>query len=48
MNIADGILKEDSFTDVYEHIVWTLSEMQDRDVVWKFADWTLQRDQEVY
>ncbi|TNM95288.1 hypothetical protein fugu_016371 [Takifugu bimaculatus] len=47
VNLADGIHKDDSFTDVYEHIVWTLSEMQDRDVVWKFADWTLKRNQEI-
>ena len=47
VKIADGLHKDPSCSDVYEHIVWTLSQLQDRDVVWKFANWTLQRNQEV-
>lgn len=47
MEIADGFHKDPSCSDVYGHIVWTLSQLHDRDAVWKFADWTLQRNQEV-
>lgn len=48
MKIADGIHKDDSCPDIYERIVFTLSQTQDRDAVWKFAEWTLQRNQEVF
>ncbi|XP_039993526.1 transforming growth factor-beta receptor-associated protein 1 [Xiphias gladius] len=47
VKIADGSHKDPSCSDVYGHIVWTLSQLKDRDTVWKFADWTLQRHQEV-
>lgn len=47
MKIADGQLDDPSCSDVYEHIVRTLSQLEDRDAVWTFADWTLQRNQEV-
>ncbi|XP_039640941.1 transforming growth factor-beta receptor-associated protein 1 isoform X4 [Perca fluviatilis] len=46
VKIADGFHKDPSCSDVYGHIVWTLSQLQDRDAVWTFADWTLQRNQE--
>ncbi|XP_068608221.1 transforming growth factor-beta receptor-associated protein 1 [Brachionichthys hirsutus] len=46
VNIADGIHKDPSSSDPYEHIVRTLSQLQDGDLVWKFADWILERDQE--
>lgn len=48
VKIADGLHKDPSCSDVYGHIVWTLSQLQDRDAVWKFADWTLQSNQEVH
>lgn len=48
VKIADGIHKDDSCPDIYERIVFTLSQTQDRDAVWKFAEWTLQRNQEVF
>ncbi|CAJ1073344.1 transforming growth factor-beta receptor-associated protein 1 [Xyrichtys novacula] len=45
VKIADGV-HEDSFcSDVYGHIIWTLSQLQDIDVVWQFADWSLQNNQ---
>uniref|UniRef100_A0A667XJ36 Si:ch211-266g18.9 n=1 Tax=Myripristis murdjan TaxID=586833 RepID=A0A667XJ36_9TELE len=47
MKITDGQLDDPSCSDVYEHIVRTLSQLEDRDAVWTFADWTLQRNQEV-
>ncbi|KAF7661850.1 hypothetical protein LDENG_00251630 [Lucifuga dentata] len=47
VNIADGHLTDFSCSDVYGHIVWTLSQLKDKDAVWTFADWTLQRNQEV-
>ncbi|KAM8913432.1 transforming growth factor-beta receptor-associated protein 1 isoform 2-T2 [Spinachia spinachia] len=47
VKIEDGLHKDPSCSDVYGHIVRTLSHLQDRDVVWTFADWTLQRNQEI-
>ncbi|KAM9341550.1 LOW QUALITY PROTEIN: transforming growth factor-beta receptor-associated protein 1 [Symphorus nematophorus] len=47
VKIADGVHTDPSCSDVYGHIVWTLSQLRDRDAVWKFADWTLQRNQEI-
>ncbi|XP_071354087.1 transforming growth factor-beta receptor-associated protein 1 [Trachinotus anak] len=47
VKIADGSHKDPSCSDVYGHIVWTLSQMEDRDTVWTFADWTLKRNQEI-
>uniref|UniRef100_UPI0037E75153 transforming growth factor-beta receptor-associated protein 1 n=1 Tax=Semicossyphus pulcher TaxID=241346 RepID=UPI0037E75153 len=47
MKIVDGFHKDPSCSDVYAHIVWTLSQLQDSDAVWKFADWTLQKNQEI-
>lgn len=47
VKIADGVHQDPSHSDMYGHIVWTLSQLQDKDAVWKFADWTLQRNQEV-
>ncbi|XP_056152463.1 transforming growth factor-beta receptor-associated protein 1 [Lampris incognitus] len=46
VKIADGYHDNASCSNVYEHIVWTLSQLKDRDVVWTFADWALQRNQE--
>ncbi|XP_040917219.1 transforming growth factor-beta receptor-associated protein 1 [Toxotes jaculatrix] len=47
VKIADGSNKDPSCSDAYGHIVWTLSQLKNRDTVWKFADWTLQRSQEI-
>ncbi|XP_059209655.1 transforming growth factor-beta receptor-associated protein 1 [Centropristis striata] len=47
VKMAEGSHSDPSCSDVYAHIVWTLSQLQDRNVVWKFADWTLQRNQEI-
>ncbi|XP_056250471.1 transforming growth factor-beta receptor-associated protein 1 [Seriola aureovittata] len=47
VKIAEGPNKDPSCPDVYGHIVWTLSQLEDRDAVWTFADWTLQRNQEI-
>uniref|UniRef100_A0A3Q4B3Q5 CNH domain-containing protein n=1 Tax=Mola mola TaxID=94237 RepID=A0A3Q4B3Q5_MOLML len=46
VQIVDGAHQDSSCSDVYGHIVWTLSQLQDRDAVRTFADWTLQRNQE--
>ncbi|XP_071758329.2 transforming growth factor-beta receptor-associated protein 1 [Centroberyx gerrardi] len=47
VKIADGHHADPSCSDVYEHIVRTLSQWTDRDAVWTFADWALQRNQEI-
>jgi hypothetical protein len=46
VKIADGHFEDPSCPDVYEHIVSTLT-TQDIDVVWMFAEWALQKNQEV-
>ncbi|XP_059908656.1 transforming growth factor-beta receptor-associated protein 1 [Gadus macrocephalus] len=46
VKIADGHFEDPSCPDVYEHIVSTLT-TQDIDVVWIFAEWALQKNQEV-
>ncbi|XP_041710314.1 transforming growth factor-beta receptor-associated protein 1 [Coregonus clupeaformis] len=47
VKITDGQHEDSSCSNVYEHIVRTLSRLKQRDVVWTFADWALQRNQEV-
>ncbi|XP_051812996.1 transforming growth factor-beta receptor-associated protein 1 isoform X1 [Acanthochromis polyacanthus] len=47
VKITDGFHKDSSCSDVYGHIVRTLSQLEDKDTVWAFADWTLQRNQEI-
>lgn len=46
VNIVDGVHKDPTFSEVFEHIVSTLSQLQDKDVVQTFAPWTLQTNQE--
>uniref|UniRef100_A0A665WRN6 Si:ch211-266g18.9 n=1 Tax=Echeneis naucrates TaxID=173247 RepID=A0A665WRN6_ECHNA len=46
VKIADGAFKDPSCSDVFGHIVLTLSQLKDRHTLWTFADWTLQRNQE--
>lgn len=48
VNIVEGIHKDPSCADVFEHIVSTLCQLRDRDAVWTFAPWTLQTNQEVH
>ncbi|KAM3595097.1 uncharacterized protein V6R79_018064 [Siganus canaliculatus] len=47
VKIADGVVRDSSCSDVYEHIVKTISQIQNTDIVWEFADWALQRNQEL-
>ncbi|XP_053191881.1 transforming growth factor-beta receptor-associated protein 1 [Scomber japonicus] len=47
VKIAEGFHQDPSCSDIYGHIVWTLSQLKDRSVVWTFADWTLHRNQEM-
>lgn len=47
VKIADGVSQDPACSDAFGHIVQTLSQLEDRDTVWKFADWALQRNQEV-
>ncbi|XP_062378941.1 transforming growth factor-beta receptor-associated protein 1 [Sardina pilchardus] len=48
VRMAEGQYDDSSRTaaDVYEHILRTLRQLDDRDTFWRFADWALQRDQE--
>lgn len=47
MKIVDGLDEDPSCSDVYGHIIVTLSELKDKGTVWKCADWTLQKNPEV-
>nr|XP_023694938.1 transforming growth factor-beta receptor-associated protein 1-like isoform X1 [Paramormyrops kingsleyae] len=47
VKIVDGFLAVSSSPDVYKHIVKFLSQQKCRKLLWKYADWILQRDQEV-
>lgn len=47
VNMADGHCEDPTCPDVYEHIVSTLT-TQDANVVWMFAEWALQKNQEVH
>ncbi|XP_020494335.3 transforming growth factor-beta receptor-associated protein 1 [Labrus bergylta] len=47
VEIVNGAHKDPTCSDVYGHIVWTLSHLKDSDAVWKFAGWTLQKKQEI-
>lgn len=47
VKIVDGVSQDPTCSDAFGHIVQTLSQLEDKDTVWKFADWTLQRNQEV-
>ncbi|KAM9777447.1 transforming growth factor-beta receptor-associated protein 1 [Neosynchiropus ocellatus] len=47
MKMVDGDYKDPSSSDVYGHMVRTLTAMEDRDTVWMFADWILLKDQEI-
>ncbi|XP_047466279.1 transforming growth factor-beta receptor-associated protein 1 isoform X2 [Mugil cephalus] len=46
VKIADGFQNDPSCSDVYGHIVRTLTQLEDKETVWTFADWALQRNQE--
>ncbi|XP_030636772.1 transforming growth factor-beta receptor-associated protein 1 [Chanos chanos] len=46
VNIVEDDCADKTQSDVYQHIVNTLALLQHKDVIWQFADWVLQRDQE--
>ncbi|XP_048830171.1 transforming growth factor-beta receptor-associated protein 1 [Brienomyrus brachyistius] len=45
---VDGFLPDSSCPDIYGHIVKFLSQQKCRKFLWKYADWILQRDQEIF
>lgn len=44
IRVADGDLQDCSRSDLYEYIVDFLSSCSCLDIVWKYADWALQKD----
>uniref|UniRef100_A0A672HNN3 Transforming growth factor-beta receptor-associated protein 1-like n=1 Tax=Salarias fasciatus TaxID=181472 RepID=A0A672HNN3_SALFA len=46
VKITEDLHRDPACSDVYGHIVKTLSELKSPDIVWAFADWTLQQNQE--
>ncbi|CAN9502408.1 unnamed protein product [Ophioblennius macclurei] len=46
VKITEDPHRDPTCSDVYGHIVKTLSELKSSDIVWAFADWTLQQNQE--
>ncbi|XP_007883285.2 transforming growth factor-beta receptor-associated protein 1 homolog [Callorhinchus milii] len=47
MNIVDGGLEDTTRSDLYEYIIDFLSFCSDHELVWKYADWALQKNEEV-
>lgn len=44
IRVADGDLQDGSRSDLYEYIVDFLSSCSCQDIVWKYADWAMQKD----
>ncbi|XP_010885012.1 transforming growth factor-beta receptor-associated protein 1 homolog [Esox lucius] len=47
VRVVNGELQDSTRTDLYEYIVDFLSFCSNLDLVWKYADWALQRDQTI-
>ncbi|XP_054977969.1 transforming growth factor-beta receptor-associated protein 1 [Sorex araneus] len=47
VNIVNGDVQDATRTDLYEYVVDFLTYSLDQELVWKYADWVLQKSQEV-
>lgn len=47
VNIVNGDVQDSTRTDLYEYIVDFLTYCLDQQLVWTYADWVLQKSQEV-
>ncbi|XP_073784424.1 transforming growth factor-beta receptor-associated protein 1 isoform X3 [Danio rerio] len=46
IKIVEDESEDPSNTSVFQHIVKTLSNLEHKQIIWKFVDWVLRRDQE--
>lgn len=44
IRVADGDLQDSTRSDLYEYVVDFLCSCSNLDLVWKYADWALQKD----
>lgn len=47
VNIVNGEIADPTRTDLYDYVVDFLTHSPDRALVWKHADWALQKSEEV-
>ncbi|KAF5926227.1 hypothetical protein HPG69_011354, partial [Diceros bicornis minor] len=47
VNIVNGDIQDSTRSDLYEYIVDFLTYSLDRELVWKYADWVLQKSEEI-
>lgn len=47
MNIVNGEMDDPTRTDLYDYVVDFLTHSPDHELVWKHADWALQKSEEV-
>ncbi|XP_028293777.1 transforming growth factor-beta receptor-associated protein 1 [Gouania willdenowi] len=47
MSVTDGINEDPTCSDAYGHIVRTLSQLRNSEMVWTFAEWTVQTNQKI-
>lgn len=47
MNIVNGDIHDSTRSDLYEYVVDFLTYSLDQELVWKYADWVLQKSEEV-
>lgn len=47
MNIVNGEIDDPTRADLYDYVVDFLTHNPDHELVWKYADWALQKSEEV-
>lgn len=47
VKIVDGDIQDSTRSDLYEYIVDFLTFCSDQDLVWKYSEWVLQKNEEV-
>jgi len=47
VKIVDGHIEDSTRSDLYEYIVDFLTFCSDQDLVWKYSEWVLQKNEEV-
>lgn len=47
VQIVDGDIEDSTRSDLYEYVVDFLTFCSDQDLVWKYSEWVLQKNEEV-
>lgn len=47
VKIVDGDIQDSTRSDLYEYVVDFLTFCSDQDLVWKYSEWVLQKNEEV-